>query len=59
MLARELLSRPDGFLLATNGEEEYIIHSLQRVPTHANLDDSVMHWALKLSSNGAIGNITR
>ena len=57
MLARELLSRPDGFLLAANGEEEYVVTSLQRVPTHANIDDTVMHWQLNLSCSD--GNIKR
>lgn len=59
MLARELLSKPDGFIIASNGEEEYVIHSLQRVFTHANIDDTVMHWRLNLSPNSVIGNIIK
>lgn len=57
MLARELLSRPDGFLTATYGEEEYVIKGLKRKSTHANLDDGVMHWTFNLQEN--IGNIVR
>lgn len=58
MLAREILSKPDGFLIARNGEEEYVIESIQRVPTHANIDDSVVHWAINLRDGGK-GNIKR
>ena len=39
MLARELLSKPDGFLTATIGEEEYVIDGFKRTKTHANLDN--------------------
>lgn len=58
MLAREILSKPDGFLIARNGREEYVVESIQRVPTHANIDDGVMHWALNLRDGGN-GNIKR
>ena len=47
-LARELLNIPDSFILAKNGEEEYVIENISRVITHANLDDSVMHLVLNL-----------
>ena len=57
-LARELLSKPDGFITATFGEEEYIISSTQRVSTHANIDDSVTHWTLNLRGSGN-GNLKR
>lgn len=57
-LAKELLSKPDGFITATLGEEEYIISNIQRVPTHANIDDSVMYWTLNLRNFGN-GNIKR
>ena len=40
------------------GDEEYIISSTQRVSTHANIDDSVMHWTLNLHDGGS-GNIKR
>lgn len=56
MLAKELLSKPDGFIFAINGEEEYIVNAIRRKPTHANWDDTVMHWSLELNkSNGNIG----
>ena len=57
-LARELLNKPDGFLTATLGEEEYIINDIKRTVTHANIDDRVMHWTLNLR-NGGNGNIKR
>ena len=57
-LARELLNKPDSFILAKNGEEEYVIENISRVITHANLDDSVMHWVLNLRDGGR-GNIKR
>ena len=54
-LARELLSKPDGFLTATlkseDEEREYIIQSYQRTKTHANIDDSVTYWTLNLCDN--------
>lgn len=57
-LAKELLNKPDGFLTATNGEEEYVINSIRRIPTHANIDDTVTYWTLNLQ-NGGEGNIKR
>ena len=58
MLARELLSKPDGFITVTYGDEEYIIEDIKRVFTHANIDDSVMHLTLNLRYGGN-GNIKR
>ena len=58
MLARELLSKPDGFITATYGSEELVIENFNRVATHANIDDSVMHWTLNLRDGGN-GNIKR
>jgi hypothetical protein len=57
-LARELLNRPDGFLIASNGEEEYVIESFSRAATHANIDDYVMNYVLNLRDGGQ-GNIKR
>lgn len=48
MLARELLSKPDGFITATLDGEEYIIESTQRIPNYANIDDRIMYWTLNL-----------
>ena len=47
-MARELLNRPDDFITATSDDGEYVISGLKRVSTHANIDDSVTHLALKL-----------
>lgn len=51
-LVKELLNKPDGFITVTLGEEEYIISNIQRVATHANIDDSVTHWTLNLREGG-------
>ena len=50
-LAIELLNKPDGFITATIGEEEYVIEVAKRKPTHANYDDEVMHWTLFLKKS--------
>lgn len=57
-LARELLSKPDGFITATHEDEELIIESYQRKATHANIDDDVWHWTINLRDGGC-GNIKR
>lgn len=51
-MARELLNKPDGFITAMLDNEEYIIDSIQRIATHANIDDSVTHWTLNLRDGG-------
>ena len=56
-LARELLNRPDDFITATSDDGEYVIGGLKRVSTHANIDDSVTHLALKLKR--CEGNMVR
>ena len=48
MLARELLDRPDSFIVAQDGEKEYIIDSIHRIGTYANLDDMSVYLALQL-----------
>lgn len=57
VLAKELLNKPDGFITVSLGELEYIIDSLKRVSTHANVDDSTIYWTLKLRE--IEGNIKR
>ena len=62
-LAREILSKPDGFLTATfvneSGREvEFIITDYQRKKGHANVDDSVPYWTLNLKDGGN-GNLKR
>ena len=56
-LARDLLSKPDGFITAMHKEKEFVIGTTKRVATHANMDDSVMHWTLQLKK--CEGNIIR
>ena len=51
-LARELLSKPDGFITATHGNREYIIENYQRVHTHGNRDDICMYWTLNIKDSG-------
>ena len=58
MLARELLNKPDGFIIATLGEKEYVIENIKRISTYANIDDSIINWTLNLRSCGE-GNIKR
>ena len=58
MLAKELLSKPDGFIIANYMDGEYIIGDIKRVSTHANIDDSTMHWTLNLRDGGN-GNLKR
>lgn len=58
MLARELSSKEDGFIIATDGEKEYIITDFYKVATHANLDDRITYWALNLRECGK-GNIKK
>ena len=48
MLARELLDRPDSFIVAQDGEKEYIIDSIHRIGTYANPDDMSVYLALQL-----------
>ena len=57
-LARDLLSREDGFITATYGNEELVIEDFKRINTHANIDDTVTHWTLNLRDGGN-GNIKR
>ena len=52
------MNKPDGFIVATLGEDEYVINDLKRTFTHANIDDSVTHWSLNLRDGGR-GNIKR
>ena len=51
------MSKPDGFITAMYGEDEYVIGNTKRVGTHANIDDSVIHGALQLKE--CKGNIVR
>ena len=47
-----------GFITAVHKGDEYIIENLKRTITHANNDDSVIHWAVNLRDGGK-GNIKR
>ena len=57
-LARELLNKPDGFITISAKDGEYIIGDIKRKSSHANIDDSVMHWTLK-GEYRVEGNIIR
>lgn len=56
-LANELKDKSDDFITASVGEKEYVIQSVRRVPTHANIDDGVTHLTLQLKE--CEGNIIR
>lgn len=57
MLARELLNKPDGFIVATIGEKEGIVEDIKRVATCSNYDDSSLYWALNIKE--CEGNLRR
>lgn len=57
-LAKELLRKPDGFLTAKSGGDEYIITGVRKTATHANIDDTCMYWELELIKDRG-GNIKR
>lgn len=48
MLARELLNKPDGFLVVNVGDKEYAIESIRRKLTCANIDDSIIYWNINI-----------
>lgn len=48
-LAKELLSRPDGYITATHEDREYSISSYKKVVTEANYDDKMNYWTLNLN----------
>lgn len=50
MLARELLDKPDAFLVAQDGEKEYVVESIRRMGTYANSDDMTMYISLQLKA---------
>ena len=60
-MARELKSREDGFIFAKvrlyGQEYECVIDSISRNPNHANIDDTVTHYALNMRE--CSGNIKR
>ena len=56
-LKEDLQNREDNFITVTCNGKEYVIEAIRRVPTHANIDDTVTHWSLILG--GEVGNIIR
>ena len=59
MLGRELLNRPDAFLVAQDNKgKEYIVESIKRMGTYANSDDMTMYISLQLKECGG-ANIKR
>lgn len=55
MLARELLNKPDGFLVVNVGDKEYAIESIRRKLTCANIDDSIMYWNINIKDDNKGG----
>lgn len=54
-LAQELLNRPNGYITASCGENEYMIKDFAKTKTEANIDDSMVYWKLNLCiSEGCI-----
>lgn len=52
------MNRPDGFLVATDREKEFVVENIKKVFTQANADDMVSYWDLCLRECGR-GNIKR
>lgn len=48
VLGKELLNRPNSFIVARVGQKEYIIDSIHRIGTYANSDDMSIYLALQL-----------
>ena len=57
MLARELLSRPDGFLATSFENKEGIVDGISRASTEGNWDDTSLYWTLNIKE--CRGNIKR
>lgn len=57
-MATALLNRSNSTVTATLNEEEYVIESIQKVFSHANIDDNTSHWTLNLRDGGK-GNLKR
>lgn len=58
MLAKELLSRPDSFLIATFENKEGIVEDIKRVFSDGNYDDKSMYISLNIKECNC-GNIKR
>ena len=48
MLARELLSKPDSFFVATDGEDNYIVTTIGVLPRDVGDEDYCIHRTLQL-----------
>lgn len=46
LLAKELLSKPDGYITMSTENEEYVVKGIKRKAVHANDDDSFLYWTL-------------
>ena len=46
LLAKELLSKPDGYITMSTENEEYVVKGIKRKAVHANADDSFLYWTL-------------
>ena len=58
MLARELLNKPDCFLVATFGDKEGVVEDIRRISNCSNYDDTSMYLSLNIRECNC-GNIKR
>lgn len=52
------MDKPNGTIIATLDENEFVIDNIKRIITSANKDDSVTQWTLNLRDGGN-GNLKR
>ena len=45
-MAKELLSKPDGYITMSTENEEYVVQGIKRKVAHVNADDSFLYWTL-------------
>ena len=57
LLAKELLSKPDGYITMSTENEEYVVQGIKRKVAHVNADDSFLYWTL--FGDKCEGNIMR
>ena len=58
LLAKDLLAREDNYVTVMVKGKEYMIKSIKRVTTHANMDDSYGYWTI-VAEDSSEGNIKR
>lgn len=58
LLAKDLLDRDDGYVTVMVRGEEYMVKTIKRVTTYANMDDSCGYWTI-IAEDSSEGNIKR